>query len=192
MLSDHEELTPVKVISTYLSLSLTVTVQVNISGVSTEAALRRLTADPGFLLSRVGAAIRAGFKDVLARRGIRPLQYMLLLVLEANSAASQQQLCVAAGVDSGNMVELLDGLEALQYASRARDPRDRRRYVVSITPAGRSVLAELRQAVEEYNASFFTPLAEAEREQLASSLGKLFATTAEGQPRTPAGESLGP
>jgi MarR family transcriptional regulator, lower aerobic nicotinate degradation pathway regulator len=176
----------------YLSLLMTVTVEDNILGVSTEAALRRLTADPGFLLSRVGAAVRAGFKDVLASRGIRPLQYMLLLVLAANSAASQQQLCVAAGVDSGNMVELLDGLEALQYASRARDPRDRRRYLVSITPAGRSVLAELRQAVEEYNASFFTPLTEPEREQLASSLGKLFATTAEGQPRTPAGESLGP
>jgi DNA-binding MarR family transcriptional regulator len=91
---------------------------------------------------------------------------------------------VAAGVDSGNMVELLDGLEALQYASRARDPRDRRRYVVTITPAGRSALAELRRAVAEYNASFLSPLSEHERQQLAGALAKLYVTTAEGRPGT--------
>jgi DNA-binding MarR family transcriptional regulator len=152
--------------------------------VETEGELRRLAADPGFLLSRVGAAVRAGFKDVLARWGIRPLQYVLLLVLDASRGASQQQLCVAAGVDSGNMVELLDGLEALQYASRARDPRDRRRYVVTITPAGRSALAELRRAVAEYNASFLSPLSEHERQQLAGALAKLYVTTAEGRPGT--------
>jgi MarR family transcriptional regulator, lower aerobic nicotinate degradation pathway regulator len=159
--------------------------------VGTEAALGRLTADPGFLLSRVGAAVRAGFKDVLAGWGIRPLQYLLLIVLDASSAASQQELCAAAGIDSGNMVELLDGLEVMQYARRARDPRDRRRYVVTITPAGRSALAELRRSVEEYNSSILSPLTEPERQQLASSLGKIYATTAESRARTPAGEPQG-
>ena len=144
-----------------------------------QEALRDLTADPGFLLSRVGAAIRAGFKDVLAGWGIRPLQYVILLVLDAGGGLSQQELCAAAGVDSGNMVELLDGLEARRYAQRARDPRDRRRYVVTITASGRSALAELRRAVEEYNGRFLSPLTGPEREQLATTLGKLFATTAE-------------
>jgi DNA-binding MarR family transcriptional regulator len=155
--------------------------------VETEGELRRPTADPGFLLSRVGAAVRAGFKDVLARWQIRPLQYLLLLILDSGRGASQQELCVAAGVDSGNMVELLDGLEALQYASRARDPRDRRRYVVTITPAGRSALVELRRAVAEYDARFFSPLSEHELRQLAGTLAKLYVTTAEGRPVDPAG-----
>ena len=147
----------------------------------TESELRRLTADTGFLLSRVGAAVRAGFRDVLAHWGIRPLQYVLLLVLDAGRGASQQELCVATRIDSGNMVELLDGLEALEYARRDRDPRDRRRYVVTITPAGRSALAELRRAVAEYNASFLSPLSEHERQQLAGTLAKLYVTTAEGR-----------
>ena len=137
--------------------------------------MRQLTADPGFLLSRVGAVVRAGFKDVLAGWGIRPLQYVILLVLDAGSGMSQQELCAATGVDSGNMVELLDGLEALHYAQRARDPGDRRRYQVTITPAGQSALAELRRAVEEYNSRFLSPLTGRELEQLASSLGKLWA-----------------
>lgn len=146
----------------------------------TQAAVQRLAADPGFLLSRVGAAVRAGFKEVLAGWGIRPQQYLILLALETGGA-SQQQLCTATGIDSGNMVELLDGLEALGYARRARDPRDRRRYVVTMTRRGQSAMGELRQAIEEYNAGLLSPLTEPERQRLTSILGKLYATTAEGQ-----------
>jgi MarR family transcriptional regulator, lower aerobic nicotinate degradation pathway regulator len=151
----------------------------------TQAAVRQLTADPGFLLSRVGAAVRAGFQEVLAGWGVRPLQYVILLVLDTGGAASQQELCAAAGIDSGNMVELLDGLEALGYASRARDSRDRRRYVVTMTERGRAALAELRRAIDQYTTGFLSPLTEPERQRLASILGKLYLTTAEGQPRTP-------
>lgn len=147
--------------------------------------LRQLTADPGFLLSRVGAAARAGFRDVLAGWDIRPLQYLILLILSARDGVSQQELCTAAGVDSGNMVELVDGLEALRYAQRARDARDRRRYVVTVTAAGRSALAGMREAIEEYNRGFLSPLTGQEQRQLASMLGKLYATTAQGQPGTP-------
>jgi DNA-binding MarR family transcriptional regulator len=148
-------------------------------------AMRQLAGDPGFLLSRVGAAVRAGFKDVLAGWGIRPLQYLILLVLDARSGVSQQELCAAAGIDSGNMVELLDGLEALQYAERARDPRDRRRYVVTLTAHGRSALAELRPAIADYNRRFLSPLTEQELDQLAAALGKLYAATAEAQSGIP-------
>jgi DNA-binding MarR family transcriptional regulator len=148
-------------------------------------AMRQLAGDPGFLLSRVGAAVRAGFKDVLAGWGIRPLQYLILLVLDARSGVSQQELCAAAGIDSGNMVELLDGLEALQYAERARDPRDRRRYVVTLTAHGRSALAELRPAIADYNRRFLSPLTEQELDQLAATLGKLYAATAEAQSGIP-------
>ena len=147
--------------------------------------MQRLTADPGFLLSRVGAAIRAGFQEVLARWDLRPLQYLILLILDASGGVSQQELCMAAGIDSGNMVELLDGLESLEYAARARDPGDRRRHVVTITQRGRSALAQLRPAVDEYTNGFLSPLSEVERQQLTRSLGKLYVTRTEGQP--PAG-----
>jgi DNA-binding MarR family transcriptional regulator len=146
--------------------------------------MEQLTADPGFLLSRVGAMARAGFKQVLAGWGIRPQQYVILLVLDERGGLSQQDLCTATAVDSGNMVELLDGLEALRYAERARDPRDRRRYVVTITPDGRSALAGLRPAVAEYNGRFLSPLTGPEQQELAATLGRLFAAAV----RRPPGE----
>jgi DNA-binding MarR family transcriptional regulator len=152
--------------------------------VEKKSAVRQLSAGPGFLLSRVGAAVRAGFHEILGKWGIRPLQYVILLILDTGDGVSQQELCSAAGIDSGNMVELLDGLEALGYASRDRDPRDRRRHVVTITPRGRSALAELREAVQEYDNAFLSPLTEPEYEQLARILGKLYASTAEGRPQS--------
>ena len=158
----------------------------------TQPALQPLMADPGFLLSRVGAAVRAGFKEVLAGWGVRPQQYVILLILDAGRGASQQELCAAAGIDSGNMVELLDGLETLEYATRSRDPRDRRRYVVTMTGRGRAAVGELRHAIAEYNSGFLSPLTEPERQLLASSLGKLYATTAEGQPPGPRGRQPRP
>lgn len=145
--------------------------------------MRQLTADPGFLLSRVGAAIRGGFKEVLAGWRIRPLQYLILVALDNGGGVSQRQLCAAANVDSGNMVELLDGLEELGYASRARDPRDRRRSVVTITERGQSALGEVRQAVGEYTVGFLGPLTEDERRRLAGILGKLYVTSAGGRPQ---------
>jgi DNA-binding MarR family transcriptional regulator len=144
-----------------------------------EAAVQQLSTDPGFLLSRVGAAVRAGFHEVLGEWKIRPWQYAVLLALDAGGGMSQQALCTATGIDSGNLVELLDGLEALEYARRDRDPRDRRRHVVTITPHGRSALTQLRRAIQEYNEAFLRPLTDTERQGLVRILGKLYA---DGQP----------
>src|ERR1700755_2483398 len=95
-----------------------------------ERSLGTLPGNAGYLLSRVGAAVQAGFRELLGRWQIRPLQYAILTALHGGGDASQQQLCAVLGIDSGNMVELVDGLEALGYARRGRDPRDRRRYLL--------------------------------------------------------------
>ena len=140
-----------------------------------------LAEDPGFLLSRVGTAVQGGFKEVLARWDMRPLHFLVLQTLLALPGPSQQALCSALRIDSGNMVELLDDLEGLGYAARARDTRDRRRHVVTATPAGRGALAEIMIAVTDFNQGFLGALDPAERQQLARLLAKLYATTAEGR-----------
>src|SRR5258708_7485841 len=94
---------------------------------------RALTGNAGFLLSRVGTAIQAGFKELLSQWQLRPQQFAILTTLRAVGEASQQELCQTLGIDSGNMVELVDGLETLGYAQRRRDTRDRRRYLLAMT-----------------------------------------------------------
>jgi DNA-binding MarR family transcriptional regulator len=144
-------------------------------------ALTSLTSDAGYLLSRVGTAVQTGFKELLGTWRIRPLQYAILTALQAGGSASQQELCQTLGVDSGNMVELVDGLEELGYARRSRDTRDRRRYLLSMTSEGAAAFATMTESVAGYTARFLEPLDQAELATLVAALTKLYATTPEGQ-----------
>jgi len=156
--------------------------------VQTEEALSSLTGNPGFLLSRVGTAVQAGFKEVLGRWGIRPQQFAILSALSVAGSASQQDLCRVLGIDSGNMVELVDTLEALGFAERGRDPRDRRRYLLAITPEGEATFAAMREEVGLYTDRFLEPLSQDEQAALVSALAKLYATTPEARRLPPRAE----
>ena len=142
---------------------------------------RPLTGNAGFLLSRVGTAIQAGFKEQLGQWQIRPQQFAILTTLRARGEASQQELCQTLGIDSGNMVELVDTLETLGYAQRRRDPRDRRRYLLALTGPGQAAFTAMAAAVNDYTARFLEPLSPAEQAGLVDALGKLFVTTPEGR-----------
>jgi DNA-binding MarR family transcriptional regulator len=142
-----------------------------------------LTDNAGYLLSRVGTAVQAGFKDVISAWEIRPLHFLILIALSQTGGTSQQELCRITKVDSGNMVELIDTLERRGYAERRRDPRDRRRHLVVLTGDGRSAFTAMTEAVSRYNARFLAPLGQAEQAALISSLTKLYVTTPEGQGR---------
>lgn len=149
---------------------------------SLDDPLQESVTDPAFLLSRVGTAVQGGFKELLAGWKLRPLELVVLRLLDtAGDGASQQQLCEASGIDSGNMVEFIDVLEALQYAKRTRDPSDRRRYIVTITPAGRSAITKITRAVNGYSDTMLGPLSQAERQELVRMLAKLYAGTPEGR-----------
>jgi DNA-binding MarR family transcriptional regulator len=49
-------------------------------------------------------------------------------------------------MDANNVVLLLNELEQFGYTTRLRDPSDRRRHVVQITPAGRKALSLAERA----------------------------------------------
>ena len=143
-----------------------------------------LAGNAGFLLSRVGTAVQTGFKEVLGRWRVRPLQFAILMTLSSAGEASQQQLCQALGIDSGNMVELVDGLETLGYARRRRDPGDRRRYLLALTEPGQAAFAAMTEAVGDYTVRFLEPLGQEEQAAQVAALAKLFATTPEGRRMT--------
>jgi DNA-binding MarR family transcriptional regulator len=151
-----------------------------------------LAADPGFLLSRVGGAVRSGLARLLARWQLRPLQYRILGLLDSHGGLSQKELCHRLGIKHGSLVGLVDGLEALEYAGRNPD-RDYhpQRYLVTISPLGRAVLSEAAQAVDEYTREFLSPLTETERRQLTTALTKLFGLVDSGDPAIATIENAG-
>ncbi len=145
-------------------------------------ALSPLTGNAGFLLSRVGTAVQTGFKELLGSWEIRPQHFAILMAVAAAAGeASQQELCQTLGIDSGNMVEMVDALETLGYARRRRDPRDRRRYLIAMPAEGQAAFAAIAKAVTEYTDRFLAPLSQTEQAGLVAALAKLYATTPEGR-----------
>jgi DNA-binding MarR family transcriptional regulator len=61
----------------------------------------------------------------------------------------QQDLADAFCMDANNVVLLLNELEDLGHVARRRDPSDRRRHRVEITPAGCEALEQAETAQEE-------------------------------------------
>jgi DNA-binding MarR family transcriptional regulator len=110
-------------------------------------------------------------KQILRRSGEALLgmhmrQLMVLSYLRDHGDAPQQDLADVMCVDANNVVLLLNELEDLGYVSRRRDPHDRRRHRVEITPSGRAAVEYAEQAQQEVEDDVLQTLTAGERATL--------------------------
>jgi DNA-binding MarR family transcriptional regulator len=76
-----------------------------------------------------------------------PLRFLMALsYVRDHDDAPQQGLADAFCMDANNVVLLLNELEDAGYVSRRRDPEDRRRHLVAMTPPGRRALLRAEDA----------------------------------------------
>jgi DNA-binding MarR family transcriptional regulator len=80
--------------------------------------------------------------------GMQLRHLVALTFLRDHEACPQQELGDAFCMDANNVVLLLNELEDIGYATRQRDPLDRRRHVVQLTAMGRSALEVAERAQE--------------------------------------------
>jgi DNA-binding MarR family transcriptional regulator len=99
------------------------------------------------LLTRLAKQVyRRSNEDLL---GMHLRLLMALSYLRDHDGAPQQELAEALCMDANNVVLLLNELEDLGHVARRRDPSDRRRHRVEITPAGCEALEQAETAQEE-------------------------------------------
>jgi DNA-binding MarR family transcriptional regulator len=140
-------------------------------------------ARTGFLLSRVGLATTMLFRETLAPLGLKPPHWAVLNVVDAGPPLSQQALGEVVRIDPSSMVSVLDELESGGLIERVREPTDRRRYTIKLTPKGRRKLAQARTAADGHEERVLAPLSDAERTRLHALLLRL--ATAGHLPDTP-------
>ncbi|MFF9194947.1 MarR family winged helix-turn-helix transcriptional regulator [Streptomyces sp. NPDC014779] len=119
-----------------------------------------------YLLSRVGKTARGRLATRLAGRGLRLWDMAVLAALADFGPHAQRELVVRLGVDASDMTKVIDQLAAAGWVERARDPRDRRRVSVSLTPAGRTALAALDAEARTVQDEVLAPLDAEERRTL--------------------------
>jgi MarR family transcriptional regulator, lower aerobic nicotinate degradation pathway regulator len=134
---------------------------------------KELLSSSTFLLKRVGFAAKDRSHAAFEGSGLSAFHYAVLALLEESPRETQAQIADALGYDRSLIVRLLDELEERELVLRKRDPDDRRRHVVKLTPAGRSMLVELRAIVQRLEDEFLAPLSAGEHETLQALLTKL-------------------
>jgi DNA-binding MarR family transcriptional regulator len=132
-----------------------------------------LAKSSGFLLVRLGLAFKAKALERIEREGFEAHHYSILAILGEGARETQAAIADALGLDPSRLVALLDVLEERGLVARQRDPHDRRRHVVTITPAGKAQLQRLRQISKEVEDGFFGPLETGERQAFHELLVRL-------------------
>jgi DNA-binding MarR family transcriptional regulator len=136
---------------------------------------RELVENSGFLLARLGHAFKTRALTRVELEGFEPNHYSVLAILAEGDRQTQGTIAEALGLDPSRLVNLLDSLEERDLVARHRDPLDRRRHVVRITPEGIGALNRLRALAGDMADEFFAPLSQADRETFQRLLLRLAA-----------------
>jgi DNA-binding MarR family transcriptional regulator len=84
------------------------------------------------------------FDNLAARRlGINLTDLDCVSIVERRGGLTAGELAAAAGLTSGAITGVIDRLERAGYVRRARDPDDRRKVSVSVTPAFSAAAAKI-------------------------------------------------
>jgi DNA-binding MarR family transcriptional regulator len=75
---------------------------------------------------------------------VRPAQFSVLVVIEANPGLSQADLAGVLGIERARLVRLLDGLERRGFTRRRASPVDRRLHALFLTEDGHSALRRIK------------------------------------------------
>jgi DNA-binding MarR family transcriptional regulator len=127
------------------------------------------------LLKRLGMEIKEAYREAFEDAGASPFHYSVLAVLEESPRETQATIADSLGYDRSWLVGLLDELEEKGLIERRRDPADRRRHVVTLLPAGKQQLAELRAVAKRVEDEFLSSLDPEQRARLHELLLQLTA-----------------
>ena len=129
---------------------------------------------PTLLMIKLGRITMHRFSEALEPFGIRPRHVAALIELRDSGELTQQSLCGQLHLDPTNLVAILNELEQRGYATRRRDPQDRRRHLVEVSNKGIAVIEKVSEVMDGVEEDLLDGLEPAEREQLEESLTSIW------------------
>src|SRR3954467_10367527 len=132
---------------------------------------------PTLLMIKLGRITMHRFSEALEPFGVRPRDVAALIELRDSGELTQQSLCGQLHLDPTNLVAILNELEERGYATRRRDPKDRRRHLVEVSKKGLAVIDKVSKVMDGVEEDLLEGLEPAEREQLSALLTSIWDRT---------------
>lgn len=133
-------------------------------------ALGPLEKHLGYFVRRLQVWIFQDFVRTLAAQDVRPAQFSVLVVIEANPGLSQADLADTLGIERARLVRLLDGLQKRGLLRRETSPVDRRSHALFLTEAGTRVLGPIKALAAEHEAHLTERLGREKHDALLAAL----------------------
>jgi DNA-binding MarR family transcriptional regulator len=156
-----------------------------------------LTEYLGYALRRAQVTVFADVIGALSEIGLRPAQFSVLAVIDANPGVLQSRACAKLGIQKANFVPLLDGLQRRGLLRRVA--RDGRANGLHLTDAGRRLLVRARRIIDRHEQRVCASMTAPERKRLMTALKRIAGldgvSAREGPaaaPRSPSGSAAAP
>ena len=140
----------------------------------------RTSAEHGYVLDeQIGFLLRKAYQrnsNIFAETvpgKLTPTQFSVMHRLAEDGPMSQNRLGRSVAMDGATTKGVVDRLIARGLLRTAPDPDDRRRHLVSLTPAGVELIDEAVEAAIRVSAETLAPLREREKETLLKLLKKI-------------------
>lgn len=124
----------------------------------------------GFVLHDVARFLRRRFEQHARGLGLTRSQWQVLAFLAPNPGIHQAALADMIDIEAITLVRILDKLEGRGLVERRQHPKDRRLWLLHLTPDAHPLLERMRELGELTRSEALAGIAEPEREQLSRML----------------------
>lgn len=133
-----------------------------------------LLSMPAYLAGNVGRIGARLFLRVLKEQGLHLSHHAVLATLRDFGPLAQHELADRLDVDRSQVVGFVDRLQRDGYVTRSQDAGDRRRVLVSLTAAGRTIERQMTAAAHQSQASLLSALSPSEQAELLRLLQRVL------------------
>lgn len=133
-----------------------------------------LSHSPGYLLATTHRVLSLKESAALVSMNLSLHEYVVLRLIGTKAHLSQGSLGNRYGIDPATMVDLIDKLENKGLLVRERNPEDRRKYLLHLTPKGNKVSSRASRLVRKQQKEFLAPLSDDQWESVRTGLWQLI------------------
>ena len=128
---------------------------------------------PGYLVRRTQQISTALFAEECGAYDLTAVQYAALLAIGLHPQIEAARISRLISLDRSTLGDVLERIEAKGLVVRTATSADRRVKLLSLSPAGKTLIAEVESAVTRVQERLLEPLTAEERKTFVSLLCKL-------------------